>query len=63
MKVKDLIEMLQYEDGDMEVVFKPSNSSYVEAFDYGVQRREVTSFYGNDTECLVIKSDGQVGAV
>ena len=63
MKVKDLIEMLQYEDEDMDVVFKPFNSSYVEAFDYGVQRREVISFYGNDRERLVIKSDGQVGSV
>ena len=62
MTVGELIKMLKYYDEDSVVVFKPSNSSYVEHFgdcDY----REVSKFYGPDAEYLVIGSDGQCGSV
>lgn len=66
MKVKELIDLLQYEVGDMnmEVVFKPSNSYYVEALsDDGINICKLNSFYGKDRDAVVIYSDGQVGSV
>ena len=63
MKVKELIELLEYEDGEMEVLFKPANSYYVENISEDLNTYEVNRFYGDPKRCLIIFSDGQVGSI
>ena len=63
MTVRELIEELEEFDGDMEVVFKPSNSNYVDSIREMPIEREISSFYGEDRKAVVILSDGQTGAV
>lgn len=66
MTVRELIDLLQDEVGDMdmEVVFKPSNSYYVETLsDCGINICKLNSFYDEDRDAVVIYSDGQVGSV
>ena len=62
MTVRELIEELEEFDEDMEVVFKPSNSHYVDSVGY-LKEKEISSFYGSDRKAVVLVSDGQTGAV
>lgn len=63
MTVKELIEELKCYDEDMSVLFQPTNSMYVEEISSYMEIKEVNRFYGEPKEFLIIKSDGQVGAV
>lgn len=64
MTVSELISELNCYDDNMEVVFKPENTNYVEAIreeDWKV--KSVNKFYGDsDNRFLIITSDGQIGA-
>lgn len=62
MTVRELIEMLEDFDGDMEVVMKPSNSMYVDGIS-GAREKELRAYYGDDRNVLVLTSSGQEGAV
>ena len=63
MRVGELIELLSNYDEDMQIVFKPQNSDYVELFSDDVEEMEVRRFYGEPRDYLVIDSNGQVGMV
>lgn len=63
MRVGELIELLSNYDEDMQIVFRPQNSDYVELFSDDVEEMEVRRFYGEPRDYLVIDSDGQVGMV
>ncbi len=62
MKVSDLIDELKEYDGNLSVVFQPENSMYA---DYvgGCVQKELRAFFGEDKEVVVLKSNGQAGAV
>lgn len=62
MTVRDLIDLLNDFNGDMEVVMKPSNSMYVDAV-CNIKQSELNAFWGEDKKVCVITSDGQVGSV
>lgn len=62
MTVKELIELLEEYDGNMEVVMKPSNSIYVDGV-ADVKVDTLRAFFGEDRNVLVITSTGQEGAV
>ena len=62
MTVRELIEILEGFNGDMEVVMQPSNSMYVDGID-GASTEELRAFYGENRKVLVISSSGQKGAV
>lgn len=62
MTVGELKDLLSNYDEDQEIVFKPSNSSYVEGLN-GIKAKEMRSFWGPDRKVLVITSSGQDGAV
>ena len=60
MTVRELIEELEDYDGNMRVVIRSCNSGgYVDSTKY-VSRTEVTGFWGNDYEAVLI-SGSQVG--
>lgn len=63
MTVGSLITELENLDPNTEIVLKPTNSMYVESFDYEIERKEIRAFWGEDREVYVIMSGGQVGAV
>lgn len=63
MTVGSLITELENLDPNTEIVLKPTNSMYVESFDYEIERKEIRAFWGEDREAYVIMSGGQVGAV
>lgn len=63
MRVGELIELLSNYDEDMQIVFRPQRSDYVELFSNDVEEMEVRRFYGEPRDYLVIYSDGQVGMV
>ena len=63
MKVKELIELLEYENDEMEILFKPTNSYYVENFSVDIYPAEVNRFYGDPKKYLIIDSEGQIGSV
>lgn len=62
MTVRDLINELENYDKDLEVVFKGSNTMYVDSI-RTIGTNEVHAFYGNDWEAVVLYADQQVGAV
>lgn len=62
MTVGELMKELEYRDEDMEIVFRPDGSDYVESIKY-VSCRDISSFYGKDREAYVISGGEQVGAV
>lgn len=60
MTVQQLIDELKYYNEDMEVVIRGGNSGgYVDSTD-NVSTTEVTGFWGNDYEAVLI-SGSQVG--
>lgn len=62
MTVRELKDLLCDFDDDMEVVVKPDNSMYVESINDNFSTREVTAFYGQDFDAVVIRTS-QVGRV
>ena len=62
MTVRDLIDELEYYDKDLEVVFKESNTTYVNSIEI-IGTNEIRAFYGNDGEAVILYADQQVGAV
>lgn len=62
MKVKDLIQELQYEDQNAEVLIKGYNTSYVDSI-RGIYTQNVRSFWGPDKSCVIIWADDQLGSV
>lgn len=63
MKASTLISILQNVDADSDVLFRPSNSSYVEDFSETTRVREVRTFWGKDHDSVIIFSSGQVGQI
>ena len=63
MTIGELIDELSNYPSDTKVVFKPSNSYYVEKFSNTLYKGKINSFYGNDYESVVINSDGQAGSI
>ena len=64
MKVKDLIGILEGFNEDEEILFVPTNSYYPEDFSYNVRRNaKINSFWGSESQAIVIFSDGQVGGL
>lgn len=62
MTVGQLINELENYDEDMEVVFKGSNSIYVDSV-RTTGTDEVRAFFGDDWEAVVLYADQQVGAI
>lgn len=62
MTVRDLIDELENYDEDLEVVFRGSNTMYVDSIET-TDINEVRAFYGNDWKAVVLYADQQVGAV
>ena len=62
MTVRELIEELECYNDDMEVVMKPSNSTYVDGINEP-KVKELRAFFGEDRKVLVLTSSGQEGAV
>ena len=61
MTVRELIEELEDYDGNMRVVIRGCNSGgYVDSTKY-VSRTEVTSFWGNDYDAVLIGGGEQLG--
>lgn len=63
MTVKELKAILDEIPQNMEIVFKPQNSDYVEDFSSSYKTKEVRSFWGSDFNSIVICSDGQAGMI
>ena len=63
MRVSELIEVLSNYDEDMQIVFQPQNSDYVELFSDDLEEMEVRRFYGEPRDYLVMSSNGQIGMV
>jgi hypothetical protein len=62
MTVKDLIDVLEELDEDMEVVFQGANSGgYVDGFSSEYEEKELRSFYGNDRDVVVLYASSQLG--
>ena len=62
MTVKELKELLEEFDDNMEVVMKPSNSTYVDGI-LGAREKELRAYFGQNRDVLVLTSSGQEGAV
>ena len=62
MTVRNLIDKLENYDEDMEVVFRGSNTIYVDSIET-TGTNKVRAFYGDDWEAVVLYADQQVGAV
>ena len=62
MTVKDLIYELESYNGDAEVVFKASNSTYADSIGR-ITETELRSFWGSNKDVVVVCGDDQVGAV
>ncbi len=62
MTVRELIGELECFSGDDQVVFKASNSMYVDSVDL-VDMDTVRAFYGDDYDAVVVYASEQVGAV
>jgi len=63
MIVKELKQMLEEVDENMEVVFGPENSDYLEDFGEIIPKVKIGSFWGDDYQAVAIVSGGQVGSV
>jgi len=64
MTAAELIAVLQGVQPKSEVYFCPSNSNYVEEFSERVESDvEIRTFFGKDTEGVILFSNGQVGAI
>ena len=61
MRVKDLINELKGYDEDMDVVIKPSNSTYVDDI-YSTDEDRIRSFHGDDFNAIIIYGSDQCGA-
>ncbi len=62
MTVRELKEILDKQDENMEVVMLPANFTYVYSI-RGTMKKMVRSFWGADMEAVVIAADDQIGAV
>lgn len=62
MTVRELIDELENYDEDMEVVFRGSNTMYVDSI-ITTGTAEVRAFYGDNWEAVVLYADQQVGAI
>lgn len=60
-ELKDLLNDIN--DDEMEVVFQPENSDYVEDFSTSVDICAIRAFWGDDFEAAVLVSGGQIGGV
>lgn len=66
MTVRDLIEMLENFDEDMEVVIgmkQKYGSDFAMDIHYDVEEHKVRVFYGKDFKAVVITEGEQIGAV
>ena len=61
MTIRELINELQEYDENIEIVFNPENSDYVDS-PRSIQKKEVRAFWGKDYKAIVIKGE-QVGMV
>ena len=66
MRVKDLIEMLETYDGDMQVrigMRQNYGSDFAMDVEYDVAEHKIRAFYGNDYKAVVITEGSQCGVV
>ena len=66
MKVRDLIEILETYDGDMEVKIgmrQTYGSDFAMNVEYDIEERKIIAFYGNDYKAVVITEGSQCGVV
>lgn len=63
MTVKELKSILDEIPQNMEIVFKPQNSDYVEDFSPNYKTKEVRRFWGADSNMIILCSDGQIGMI
>jgi hypothetical protein len=62
MTVRELKDILEDYDENLTVVMKGENTRYVSSIDdYG--KRNVSGFWGSDSEYLVLMSQSQVGSL
>lgn len=62
MTVEELIDYLRQFPADANVAIKVSNSDYLESIG-DVGEFGVRSFWGKDRKSVVIRGDGQIGAI
>jgi hypothetical protein len=62
MTVRELIDELQCFDDDMEVAVRGSNTDYIDSVGT-IKERNFRAFWGPDGRVVVIRGDGQIGAV
>ena len=64
MTIRELKEILASFDDNAIVVIKPSNTRYVESVnEYGIKTRDITAFYGDDFNAVVISTGEQLGSI
>ena len=66
MTVRDLIDMLECYDDDMEVVIgmvQAYGTDFAMEVDYDIAEHRIRAFYGNDYKAVVITEGDQCGAV
>lgn len=66
MTVRDLIEMLEEFDGDMEVrigMIQNYGSNFAMDIDYDVAEHKIRGFYGEDFKAVVLTEGEQIGTV
>ena len=66
MKVRDLIDILETYDDDMEVKIgmrQTYGTDFAMNIEYDIEERKISAFYGNDYKAVVITEGSQCGAV
>ena len=66
MTVRDLIEMLEGFDGDMEVLIgmqQSYGSDFAMDIAYDIEEHKINAFYGDDYRAVVLTEGSQLGTV
>jgi hypothetical protein len=66
MKVRDLIELLEQFDDDMEVIIgmrQTYGSDFAMDIEYDIEEHKVNAFYGDDYKAVIITEGSQCGVV
>lgn len=62
MTVGELKDLLSEFDEEMEVVMRGTNSRYADSI-YDARKRELTAYWGDDRDVVVLIAEDQVGSV
>ena len=66
MTVRDLIDILETYDDDMEVIIgmrQTYGTDFAMDVEYDIEERKIRAFYGNDYKAVVITEGSQCGTV